>query len=152
MHTDSLWVMRKDCITEIHLSRGELQLLHLRKLLLQEQSHWTRLLQNIYTYRTFKDEAVLTLNAKIALEGLYDTLSNKLLMNDTVTAYVRNAAAPYNIVDSARSNIDSVNFNGNFRFYNLQSGTYYVSLRHRNGIETWSRAGGESFINGGSNT
>ena len=105
--------------------------------------------QNIYTYRTFKDEAVLTLNAKIALEGLYDTLSNKLLMNDTVTAYVRNAAVPYNIVDSARSNIDSVNFNGNFRFYNLQSGTYYISLRHRNGIETWSRSGGESFINGG---
>jgi hypothetical protein len=42
-----------------------------------------------------------------------------------------------------------VNFNGNFRFFNLQSGTYYISLRHRNGIETWSRSGGESFTNGG---
>ena len=105
--------------------------------------------QNIYTYRTYKDEAVLTFNAKIAIEGLYDTLRNRLNTNDTVTAFVRNAAAPYNIVDSARSNIDSVNFNGNFRFFNLQSGTYYISLRHRNGIETWSRSGGESFTNGG---
>ena len=105
--------------------------------------------QNEYTYRTFKDEAVLTFNAKIAIEGLYDTLSNKLKMNDTVTAYARSSVAPFGIIDSSRSNVDSVNYNGNFRFFNLPAGTYYISLKHRNSLETWSKAGGEVFAQDG---
>ena len=105
--------------------------------------------QDEFTYRTFKDEGVLIFNAKIAMEGLYDTLKNKLTMNDTVSAYVRSISAPFSIIDSARSNVDSVNFNGNFRFFNVPAGTYYICLKHRNGLETWSKAGGEIFAQGG---
>lgn len=105
--------------------------------------------QDEFTYRTYKDEGVLIFNAKIIMEGLYDTLINKLTMNDTVKAYVRSISAPFNIIDSASSNIDSVNFNGNFRFFNVPAGTYYICLRHRNSLETWSKTGGEVFAPGG---
>ena len=83
------------------------------------------------------------------IEGFYNTSTNQLNMNDTVIAYIRSSASPYGIIDSARSIVDSVNFNGNFRFYNVPTGVYYVSTKHRNGLETWSKSGGESFtLNG----
>lgn len=103
----------------------------------------------IYTYRAFRDEVNLTLNAKIAIEGFYNNVTDKLNMNDTVKAYVRSSFSPFGIMDSAKSIVDSVNFNGNFRFYNVPTGTYYISTKHRNGLETWSKAGGESFTSGG---
>lgn len=103
----------------------------------------------VWSYRAFRDEANLTLNMKIAIEGFYDSGNNQLNMNDTVTVYVRSSASPYGIIDSASSVVDSVNFNGNFRFYNVPTGVYYVSTKHRNGLETWSKSGGESFsLNG----
>ncbi len=103
----------------------------------------------VVSYRAFRDEANLTLNSKIVIEGFYNTQTNTLNIKDTVRAYIRNNYSPYNIIDSAKSVVDSVNFNGNFRFYNVSSGTYYISIRHRNGIETWSRSGGEAFTSGG---
>ncbi len=103
----------------------------------------------IYSYRAFKDEADLTLNMKLAIEGFYNTSTNTLNMNDTVRAYLRSAVSPYGIIDSAKSIVDSTNFNGNFRYYNVSTGTYYISTLHRNGLETWSKSGGESFVAGG---
>lgn len=102
-----------------------------------------------WSYRAFRDEVNLTLNVKLAIEGFYNPQTNTLNMNDTVRAYIRNINSPYNIVDSAKSVVDSANFNGNFRFYNVISGNYYVSTKHRNGLETWSKSGGESFTSGG---
>ncbi len=101
--------------------------------------------QNVISYRAFRDEVHITLNVKLAIEGFYNTQTNKLNMNDTVIAYLRNINSPYNIVDSSQSVVDSVNFNGNFRYYNAPAGTYYISIKHRNGLETWSKAGGESL-------
>ncbi|HMQ67723.1 MAG TPA: aryl-sulfate sulfotransferase [Ignavibacteria bacterium] len=103
----------------------------------------------IYTYRTFRDEINLTLNVKMAIEGFYNPVTDKLNMSDTVRAYIRDSNSPFSIIDSARSVIDSDNFNGNFRYYNVADGTYYISIRHRNGLETWSKSGGESFTSGG---
>jgi Arylsulfotransferase (ASST)/Bacterial Ig-like domain/Dockerin type I domain len=105
--------------------------------------------QGQVSYRVFRDEVNLTLNVKLAIEGFYNTQSDKLNLKDTVTAYIRNNTSPYGIVDSAKAVIDSVNFNGNFLFYNVPSGSYYISTRHRNSLETWSKAGGESFTSGG---
>ncbi|MEZ4821799.1 MAG: aryl-sulfate sulfotransferase [Ignavibacteria bacterium] len=102
-----------------------------------------------YTYRTFRDEINLTLNAELAIEGFYNPVTDKLNMSDTVRAYIRNSFSPFSIIDSAKSVIDSDNFKGNFRYYNVPDGTYYISIRHRNGLETWSRSGGESFTSGG---
>ncbi len=81
-------------------------------------------------------------------EGFYDANNNSLNIKDTVTVYLRNTFPPYAKRDSATSIIDSLTFTGNFVFRNASAGTYYISTRHRNSIETWSKAGGEPLVNG----
>lgn len=73
---------------------------------------------------------------------------NRLNMRDTVRAYLRNTSSPYSIVDSAKSLIDSVTFNGSFLFANAPTGTYYIQVKHRNALETWSKPGGQSYTYG----
>jgi hypothetical protein len=104
--------------------------------------------QNIYTYRTLKYDMSLTLNATLAIEGLLNIQTGRLLKKDTVKVYLRGINSPYNIVDSSKSVIDSVSLLGTFKFNNASSGTYYIIVKHRNSIETWSRSGGEPFIQG----
>ena len=104
---------------------------------------------NIYTYRTFKDESFLTINLKLSIEGFYNTQTKKLNIKDTVRAYIRKNVPPFNVIDSSISVIDSVSLTGNFRFYNVMSGEYYISTKHRNGLETWSKEGGESLTSDG---
>jgi len=104
---------------------------------------------NIYTYRTFKDESFLAMNIKLSIEGFYNTQTKKLSMKDTVRAYIRRSVPPYNIIDTSISVIDSVSLTGHFRFKNVMSGEYYISTKHRNGLETWSKAGGESLTPNG---
>ncbi|HMQ70533.1 MAG TPA: hypothetical protein PKA90_16260 [Ignavibacteria bacterium] len=78
------------------------------------------------------------LHLKFNIEGFYDP-GNDLSVPDTVNALMRKKDAPYEIVYSAKSKKDqngdvSVNFN-------LNSNTglnYYLILKHRNSIETWS--------------
>lgn len=85
----------------------------------------------------------LGLNLSVIPQGFYNN-SGRLNKRDTVTAYLRQDFAPYSIVDSAESVIDSVTFTGTFRFYNSPAGNYLISVKHRNSIETWS-AYSESF-------
>jgi len=99
----------------------------------------------IFTYRVFRDEVKFTLNLKMAVEGSYNNNQDKLNINDTVTAYLRELNSPYNIVDSSRSEIDSVDLKGSFNFYNVNTGSYYIKIKHRNSIEIWSKSGGENI-------
>jgi len=85
------------------------------------------------------------MNVKLVLNGLYDEPSNVLRMKDTVRAYLMNITSPFGVVDSSVSTIDSVNFLALFEFKNAQSGTYYLKIKHRNSIETWSKSGGIPF-------
>ncbi|MBK9332729.1 MAG: hypothetical protein IPM96_10100 [Ignavibacteria bacterium] len=75
------------------------------------------------------------------MEAFYNTGINKLNMRDTVRAFFRNTASPYNIVDSAKSILDSVTFAAGYIFASAPTGTYYIQLKHRNSIETWSMTG-----------
>lgn len=98
------------------------------------------------SYRVFRDETKLTLNVKMAMEGLYNISADKLNRKDTVRVYLRNVNSPYQIVDSAKSVVDSLNFNGNYIFYKVSAGTYYITAKHSGSIETWSKTGGETFL------
>jgi len=69
-------------------------------------------------------------------------------MRDTMVAFLYNSSAPFVLIDSARSILDSVTFFGSFSFTNAVSGNYYISVRHRNSLETWSKSGGESYTAG----
>lgn len=81
-------------------------------------------------------------------EGFYNSANNSMNMKDNFTVYLRNIVSPYSKVDSANAVIDSLTFTGYFAFKNAVNGTYYISTKHRNSIETWSKAGGETFTRG----
>ena len=73
------------------------------------------------------------------LEGSYNPNSNTMKA-DTVTAYLRNLSPPYIQVDSAITVIDSSG-NASFNFLNAENGTgYFLVIKHRNSVETWSSA------------
>ncbi|MDQ3194421.1 MAG: choice-of-anchor B family protein [Bacteroidota bacterium] len=86
-----------------------------------------------------------TYNINVAMEGFYNSATNRMNKRDTVRAYLRQVFSPYNIIDSSSAVIDSVTFEGNFKFNNAPSGNYYIAVKHRNCIEVWSKAGGEAY-------
>ncbi|MBX7041266.1 MAG: hypothetical protein K1X85_00055 [Ignavibacteria bacterium] len=89
-----------------------------------------------------------TLNLTLAIEGYLDTVVTKHRIRDTAKVFIRNSLPPYSITDSSRAVIDSVSLKAVFEFSNIYSGNYYISVKGRNIIETWSRAGGE-ILNAG---
>lgn len=99
-----------------------------------------------FYYSLIKYSQSKTINLKVLIEGMYNPLLNKMV-KDTTTIYLRNISSPYFIIDSAKSILDSNGF-GIFNFSNaLNSIPYFLDVKHRNGLETWS-AGGNSFISG----
>jgi hypothetical protein len=77
----------------------------------------------------------------LIMEAFYETGINKLNMRDTIRAYFRNTVFPYTVVDSSKAILDSATFTAAYRFVNAPSGTYFIQLKHRNSIETWSMTG-----------
>lgn len=96
-------------------------------------------------YLTIKYPNNLQLNANILLEGFYNESINKLRKKDTLTAYIRNITLPYNLIDSGKAIVDTSTFLCGFCFKNATPGTYYITIKHRNSIETWSKQGGVIF-------
>ncbi|MFZ1322758.1 MAG: hypothetical protein WAT71_14470 [Ignavibacteria bacterium] len=91
---------------------------------------------------------ILTLNVKLAIEGLLRSASEKHDRRDTVIIQLAKSVSPFNIVDEAKAVLDSNTLSANFTFRNAVNGTYYIVVKHHNSIETWSKAGGQSFIVG----
>jgi hypothetical protein len=89
------------------------------------------------------------MTCKFAPEGYYDTGLNRLAMRDTFTVYLANTTTPYAFVDSSLITIDSVSLSGIATFANAANGTYYLAVKGRNIVETWSKTGGETFTKGG---
>lgn len=89
-----------------------------------------------------------SLNLKLAIEGFYNTAIDNHNINDTVRVFLRTILSPYSIIDSSKSVIDSISLTGTFVFPNIATGIYYIAVKHRNGLETWSKSGGENFIQG----
>ena len=80
-----------------------------------------------------KISPILTLSALI--EGLYNDTT---MVADTVTVELHHASSPYALVDSAKGVLDTSGV-GTFHFTNAINGTpYYLVIRHRNAVETWS--------------
>ncbi|HMQ68515.1 MAG TPA: metallophosphoesterase [Ignavibacteria bacterium] len=86
------------------------------------------------------------LDLTVLVEGMYDTLSASSI-SDTVSVYLRNSASPYDIIDSAKSK-QNTSGNGILEFSNAANATsYYIVVKHRNSIETWSASGNSFLIN-----
>ena len=82
---------------------------------------------------------ILYLNLTVNIEGFYDAGTNSMT-GDTMIVYLRNSVSPYAIVNSSKGFVNSAGL-GNFTFSNAANGVnYYLHLKHRNSIETWSNA------------
>lgn len=100
----------------------------------------------LYKFYTFFQ---MPFSLTLSIEGLYE--NGRLNRKDTVSTYLRNNTSPYALVDSAKIVIDSTTFTG-LGFYNhAVDGTYYLVIKHRNSLETWSTSGGYFFGRGSSN-
>lgn len=76
------------------------------------------------------------------IEGFYNGSTMK---PDTVRVELRNASAPYSLVDQVKIFLNSSG-QGSGKFYNAVNGVpYYIVLKHRNALETWS-ASPQSFV------
>ncbi len=84
--------------------------------------------------------AAATLNLTASLEAITPDPAPSSNSSDTITVLLRRATAPYEIEDAARvvlSNSGSATVN--FTKASLGTG-YYIVVKHRNSIETWSAA------------
>ena len=79
----------------------------------------------------------LTLNLTTFIQGFYNSTSNNMT-GDTVKVNLRNAAFPYNIIDSTKTKLSSSG-TGALLFANaVNNVNYYLEVKHRNSIKTWS--------------
>ncbi len=83
-----------------------------------------------------KRSKIFALDALI--EGFYDPATN-LMIPDTVTVQLRDENAPFAVIDTARGPLSALG-KGLFTFNNIgDNQKYYVVVKHRNSIETWSK-------------
>lgn len=88
---------------------------------------------------------VKSLHLKVYEEGLYFTGGK--IIRDTMRIFLRENVAPFSLVDSSKCYLDSKG-EGIFNFLRASDNTdYYIQLKHRNSMETWSNSG-QRFIEG----
>lgn len=93
---------------------------------------------NVYHIAQWNLPVTGTLNVTAVQEGFYDAATNKLNQSDIIEADLCEAVPPYNIVESMYAVLDSFTLTANFQITTAPSGSYYLVLKHRNCIETWS--------------
>ncbi len=89
----------------------------------------------------------LTLNLTALIQGFWN---GSTMVSDTVTVYLNNPTSPFARVDSQRVFLNSSG-NGILNFTHAAAGSYYIVVKHRNSIETWSKLP-LSFTSGGTTT
>ncbi len=87
-----------------------------------------------------------SVTVKVVPQGFYNA-GGYLNGIDTIRVLLANATTPYAIVDSADVVLDSLTFSATATFSTAASGSYYVVIKHRNSVETWS-ASGVAFTKG----
>lgn len=90
----------------------------------------------------------LVLDIKLIIEGYFNEIENVLNKRDSVTVYLHNSVFPFEKIDSASAIIDSTTFSGSFNFYNAPNGNYFIRVKHKNILETWSNEEGVDLVKG----
>ena len=78
----------------------------------------------------------MTLNLTMFIEGFYNPGSNTQV-SDTITVELRNPASPFAVADVTSAVVSSGGI-AVLKFTNASNGNYYLAVKHRNSIETWS--------------
>ena len=87
-------------------------------------------------WRKYDNLTSISLSVSLAIEGLWD---GKPMDMDTVTIQLRNATTPYTLVEE-KSELVNINGYATYEFTSASTGSYWLVVRHRNGLETWSAA------------
>ncbi|MEO8664013.1 MAG: YCF48-related protein [Ignavibacteria bacterium] len=87
-------------------------------------------------WRKLDNITSISLNLTMEIEGFWNGTT---MVGDTVTVQLRSSTAPYAVIDQSK---EFVNKNGyaTYEFNSAPSGSYYITLQHRNALETWSSA------------
>ena len=86
---------------------------------------------------------------KIMIEGLCDYSSKGMKLSPNVTVTLRNANFPYQVADEATGIIFDNTLEGDFFFTKVETGNYFIVVKYKNTIETWSKSDGIKIIKGG---
>jgi hypothetical protein len=100
---------------------------------------------NYSTTWSFTTMTALTSNLKVYLEGFYNQ-NTQTQVQDTIRVYLAQSTSPYTFKDSAFIYL-STNGTGSCSFAQATNGNYYIVIRHRNHLETWSSSP-QAFILG----
>ena len=84
----------------------------------------------------------ITLNLSMYIEGFYNSVSDQQV-SDTITVELRNSISPYTTADVSKAVVSSTG-SAVLNFGGASDGNYFISVKHRNSIETWS-ANSNSF-------
>lgn len=85
---------------------------------------------------TFTTRQTFFLSLKVYLEGFYNGTTQ---VKDSMKVYLRNASSPFALRDSSNAIVDSTG-NTSISFANATNGSYYIVVKHRNHLETWTAA------------
>ena len=85
----------------------------------------------------------LSANLKLYLEGFWNGTTH---IADTIRVYLASSTSPYTLKDSSTVVLSSTGIS-NPSFTKTASGNYYIVVKHRNHLETWSRLA-QSFTSG----
>jgi len=88
------------------------------------------------TKNHFTGNGIVSLELTAMTQGLWD---GSKMTDDTVNVILRGSLSPYGRVDSSKFRLNSNGF-GIANFLNTTGGIYYyVVVKHRNSLETWSK-------------
>lgn len=88
------------------------------------------------TKNNFWGNGIVSLELKALTEGLWDGTD---MRDDTVNVILRGSLSPYGRIDSSKFRLNSNGF-GIANFFNANGGIYYyITVKHRNSIETWTK-------------
>jgi hypothetical protein len=77
----------------------------------------------------------LAMNLKVYLEGFWNGTTQVV---DTAHVYLASSSSPYAFADS-QTVVLAANGTADVSFANASAGNYYIVVKHRNHLETWSR-------------
>lgn len=128
--------VNKALVVTLHLGR------HVISLTGDNIQSWTQPDQNHVTIQFsgasyFALKTSSTLTVKVIPQGFYNS-AGYLNSSDTIKILLANSTTPYAFVDSTFAVLDSITFLATAAFNTTPSGSYYIVIKHRNSIETWS--------------
>jgi hypothetical protein len=94
-------------------------------------------------------QAIVTtgdVSVKVIPQGFFNT-AGYLNSRDTVRILLANSNSPYASVDSIDVELDSLTYTATGTMRNAANGSYYIVVKHRNSVETWS-ASAQTFAKG----